>query len=218
MLPRVANCDVELEAAGTRLDLNNASEEMVINLLSAIGLGDQAPAMADALMDWRDADDEPLPSGAESPWYQNAGRALPRNGPLADVAELRRVRGFETVRGLDSVVAVEPGRVSLATAPVSVLLAVPGITRETAEKIVELSNIGTPINDLISVVGLVSRSSADSLSERFPDASRATTPDPDAWVITVRAKKGSPAATVVLRWRIIRTGRRCDVVSTRSQL
>jgi type II secretory pathway component PulK len=216
--PLVAGCDVSLEAAGTRLDINNASKEMIANLLGAIGLGARAAEMSDALDDWRDADDDPLPLGAERAWYETARRFVPRNGPLADVGELRRVRGFEDIGGLDSVATTEPGRVSLATAPVSVLMAVPGITRETAEQIVALQVAGTPPNDLLSVTGLISEASASALAARYPDAVRATTPDPEAWLVRVRVSRGLPAVSVRLEWRVIRTGRRCLVAHTRSIL
>jgi len=216
--PLVARCDVSLEAAGTRLDVNDASEEMVVNLLDAIGLESDAPQLADALEDWIDPDDDALPSGAEREWYQAAGRIVPRNGPLADVREMRRVRGFDAMRRLDSVFATEPGRVSLATAPVSVLMAVPGITRETAEQIVAMQQLGTPLGDLRAVLGTVSRASAAALEARYADAARATTPDADAWVVRVRAARGAPRVAVTLDWRLIRTGRRCLVVATRSAI
>jgi general secretion pathway protein K len=214
----IAGCDLNLEAAGTRLDVNEASKEMIVDLLGAIGLGDRAPQLADALDDWRDADDDPLPLGAERTWYESAGRVVPRNGPLADVGELRRVRGFEAIGGLDTIATTESGRVSLATAPVSVLMAVPGITRETAEQIVALQVAGTPLNDLLSVTGLISETSAGALASHYPDAVRATTPDPDAWLVRVRVSRGNPAVTVQLEWRVIRAGNRCVVVSTRSLL
>jgi len=213
--PIIAGCELSFEAAGTRLDINTASTEMIANVLAAIVLGDRAVGMADALDDWRDADDDPLPLGAERAWYESAGRLTPRNGPLADVAELRRVRGFENVGGLDSIATTEPGRVSLATAPVSVLMAVPGITRETAEQIVALQNAGTPSNDLLSVTGSISEASVSELVARYPDAVRATTPDPDAWLVRVRVSRGSPVVSVQLEWRVIRTGRRCLVARTR---
>jgi general secretion pathway protein K len=214
----VQGCDLYLEAAGTRLDVNGASREMIANLLTAIGHSDRAAEMADALDDWRDADDDALPLGAERDWYESAGRAWPRNGALADVAELLRVRGFENVGGLDSVLAIESGRVSLATAPVPVLMAIPGITRETAEQIVAMQDDGTPLNDLLSVTGMISQSSASALAERYPDAVRATTPDPDAWLIRVRVSRGQPAVSVRLEWRVIRTGSRCLVARTHSVL
>jgi general secretion pathway protein K len=216
--PLAAGCDVSLEAAGTRLDINNAPKEMIVNLLGAIGLGGRAPEMADALSDWRDADDDPLPLGAERAWYESAGRIVPRNGPLADVGELGRVRGFEDTSGLDSVATTEPGRVSLATAPVSVLMSVPGITRETAEEIVALQAAGAPLNDLLSVTASISEASVSALAARYPDAVRATTPDPEAWLVRVRVSRGVPAVSVRLEWRVIRTGPRCLVANTRSIL
>jgi type II secretory pathway component PulK len=214
--PLVAGCDLTLEAAGTRLDINSASREMVVNVLEAIGLGSRAVEMGDALQDWLDDDDEPLPSGAERQWYERLGRLVPRNGPLADIAELHRVRGFEQLGGLDTVVTTEPGRISLATAPVPVLMAVPGVTRETAERIVALQRAGTPVNDLLSVTGSISQASISALAERYPEAARVTTPDPDAWLVRVRISRGLPAVTVLLDWRIIRGGRRCAVAWTRS--
>ena len=216
--PLVARCDVSLEAAGTRLDVNGASDEMIVNLLDAIGLEADAPQLADALEDWIDPDDDARPAGAERGWYETAGRFVPRNGPLADVREMRRIRGFDAIRELDSVFATEPGRVSLASAPASVLMAVPGITRETADQIVAMQQLGTPPSDLREVLGSVSRASAAALESRYADAARATTPDPDAWVVRVRAANGTPRVMVRLEWRLIRTGRRCLVVATRSAI
>ena len=214
--PLVTGCDVAFEAAGTRLDLNGASEEMLLRILDAIGLDVDAPQLAAALEDWIDPDDEPRPLGAERAWYESAGRIPPRNDSLADLDELRRVRGFESMRGLDSLVSTSPGRVSLATAPVSVLMAVPGITRETAEAIVAAQRAGTPIGDLRELIGAISQHSASELAARYPDAERATTPDPDAWLVRVRVARGLPAVAVTLEWRVIRLGRRCVVASTRS--
>jgi type II secretory pathway component PulK len=170
--------------------------------------------MVDALSDWRDSDDVARPMGAEADWYVANLRERPRNAALADIRELTRVRGFEDISAFDSVLTTEPGRVSLATASVSVLMAVPGITRETAEKVVALRDAGTPIRDPALLAGMISRTSADSLMARFPDIVRSTTPDPDAWNLTVHARSGFPAVTVALCWRLIRLGKRSVVVRT----
>ncbi|MEP6493404.1 MAG: hypothetical protein ABJF01_12045 [bacterium] len=217
-LPNAADCSITFEAAGTRLDVNSASAEMVESLLRGIGLGDEAAGMTDALADWRDTDDVALPAGAERSWYESEHRELPRNGPLADVRELARVRGFEKFARYDTVFTTEPGRVSLATAPVSVLLAVPGFTRETAEQIVALGVAGTPVRDVLAVLGSVSQPSIDAVMSRYADIARVTTPDPDAWILTVRASKGLPPSTVVLSSRLVRAGRRVVVARTRSIL
>jgi type II secretory pathway component PulK len=216
--PLLAGCDVSLEAAGTRLDVNHASEEMLTRLFDAIGLDAEALPLADALEDWIDPDDDRRPFGAEREWYESAGRLVPRNDSLADIRELSRVRGFDTIGAVDSLATTSPGRVSLATAPVSVLMAVPGITRETAEVIVAMQRAGTPIDALRSIVGSISQESASELAARYADAERLTTPDPDAWLVRVQVARGQPAVAVRLEWRVIRAGRSCIVASTRSEL
>lgn len=213
----IADCGVQLEAAGTRLDANGATQEMLANLFAALGLEIESPALVDALEDWIDPDDDPRANGAEREWYELAGRLAPRNDSLADLRELARVRGFEGPGRFDSVLTIEPGRVSLATASVPVLMAVPGITRETAEQIVALQQAGTPLSSLLEIAPVVSSRSASALEARYVDAARLTTPDPDAWLVRVRAARGVPSVAVQLEWRVIRTGRRCAVARTRSR-
>jgi hypothetical protein len=174
--------------------------------------------MADALADWRDEDDIERPGGAERAWYESMARTPPRNAPLASIGELALVRGFESKSWLDATFTAEPGRVSLAHAPASVLLAIPGFTRETAELIASLAQAGTPVLDAAVVVSRVSRESADALMARYPEISRLTTGDPDAWILEVRVANGVPPTAVVLRWRLIRSGRRSVVVSSRTSL
>lgn len=216
--PLIAGCHIQLEAAGTRLDITAATEEILDDEFTALGLTDRAPALVDALEDWVDSDDVARPAGAERPWYEAARRLPPRNAPLADTRELSRVRGFEELGGLDSVLTTIPGRVSLATAPVPVLMAIPGITRETAEYIVSMRDAGTPINDLLSVVGAVSEASKAALADRYADVVRLTTPDPDAWLIRAFETRGAPPVTVALEWRVTRAGLHCIVAATKSRI
>jgi general secretion pathway protein K len=209
-------CDLRLDASGTRLDVNSASDEMVARLLDALGVApDRAREMVDALADWKDTDDVARPNGAERAWYLAERREVPRNGPLADVRELARVRGFERVADFDTVLGTDGGRVSLATARVPVLMSVPGVTRETAEAIVRLREQGTPAGDLLAVVEIVSATSADSLTARYADAAHATTPVPDAWMLTVSATSGYPPNVASLEFRLARDGRRSRVASVR---
>ena len=215
--PLLNGCNVRAEAAGTKLDVNAASDEMIEALLEAADLPLDVASMVDALDDWRDSDDVVRPVGAERAWYAAAGRAAPRNGPLADPRELARVRGFEALSAVDTLFTTEPGRISLATAPAAVLRAVPGITRETADAIVARQIAGLPLESLLDIVGSISDASAETLATRFSDATRVTTPDPDAWLLTVRQTRGDPAVTATLTWRVIRIGRRCAIAGTRSE-
>ena len=213
----IAGCEITFEAAGTRIDLNAATDEMIVNLAGALGYGDQAQAMAAALHDWRDADDSVSPGGAEREWYAEAGRTPPRNGSLVDARELARVRGFEDFARFDSTVTVEPGRISLATAPAIVLETVPGITTEAADAIVARQLSGTPLSALLDIVDVLSDDAANVLTAHYAEASRLTTADPDAWVVRARASAGSPPATETLDWRMARTGRRVVVLEARSE-
>ena len=209
-------CTVELRAAGTRLDVNRSSDEMVARLLAAVRVPDvQASAMVDALADWKDSDDVARPNGAERDWYAARRREPPRNGPLADLRELARVRGFERLADFDTLVGVEDAWVSLATAPASVLMALPGVTREAADTIVGRRMSGNPIGDLLAVAEVVSPSSADSLRARYADASHMSTPIPDAWFVVVRATSGFPPNTLVLETRLTRDGFRARLESMR---
>ena len=93
-------------------------------------------SLVDALLDWRDPDTVPRPFGDES-----SGN---RNAPLADVWELRSVRGFTdslvgrlarflTTRG--------SGAINVNAAPPEVLATVPGMTEE-AIRIVRTAGVG----------------------------------------------------------------------------
>jgi type II secretory pathway component PulK len=212
-------CDVQLEALGTRVDVNTASDEMIARLLSALGVPEtRSREMVDALADWKDSDDVARGAGAERSWYVAEHREQPRNGggPIADVRELARVRGFERISDFDSVLGVDGGRVSLATAPVSVLMSIPGVTRETAETIAQLREQGEPVGDLLAVMGFVSSSSADSLTARYADAAHVSTATPDGWILTVRASSGSPPNTATLTLRLVRAAAAARLVFARS--
>ena len=83
---------VEVEDEARRLDLNGVPEALPA-LLARVGLD---PLLADAILDWSDADDEPRPHGAERRWYaaQRPARE-PANRPLRSVGELLLVRGID---------------------------------------------------------------------------------------------------------------------------
>jgi general secretion pathway protein K len=110
-------------------------------LLASIGL---PAAVAEAVLDWLDADAEPTaPNGAEDQYYlarDPAHRAA--NRPVLDVGELARVKGLDpaAVARLAPFVTALPEAtpVNVNTAPPQVLRAiVPSLTPEGAARIVE---------------------------------------------------------------------------------
>ncbi|MAC20290.1 MAG: hypothetical protein CMJ23_11570 [Phycisphaerae bacterium] len=86
------------------LDLHSRLNINLANKIQLLELGDMSIDTADAILDWRDEDDEVQGIGAERDFYE--GRDLgyfPRNGNFRSIAELELVAGAwpEYVRGED---------------------------------------------------------------------------------------------------------------------
>jgi type II secretory pathway component PulK len=212
-----AGCDVRLEAGGTTIDVNSASEGVLRRFAALHRI---PPARADslvaALLDWRDADQVARPGGAERREYEAAGLHPPRDGPLADIRELRRVRGWMELPELDALFGVERDRISLEHAPLPVLAALPGFTAEAVARVAERRLRDAPIQDLASLAGELSAGARDSLLAHYPELVAATTTEPDAWLVIGRAGSGSPVVRVTVELRLVRAGGRAAVVRRRS--
>lgn len=79
-----------------KIDINSAGSPLLEALFAGMGEGARSAALADAIFDYRDADNSRRLNGAESDDYRQAGLAWgPRNAPLIDVQELARVIGFD---------------------------------------------------------------------------------------------------------------------------
>lgn len=212
-----SGCEVEVRAAGAGLDVNTADEETLRRFVVALGAGPgAADSLVDALADWRDADAAPRPLGAEAAWYRAAGLRPPRDGPLADPRELERVRGFGRFGGLDTLVALEGGRVPLNRAPAAVLAALPGMTPEAAALVVELRARGEPVGDPAALEPRLSEGARRALLRGYAALAPAVSPGPEAWVVTARGRVGSPPVTAVLEVRLARAGTRAAVVRRRA--
>ena len=115
---------VEIEDEARRLDLNVVPDALPA-LLARVGLD---PLLADAILDWTDADDETRPHGAERRWYaaQRPARE-PANRPLRSVGDLLLVRGIDAAaleRLRPFVTTAGEDGLNPNTAPPAVMLAV----------------------------------------------------------------------------------------------
>jgi type II secretory pathway component PulK len=91
-------CELELIPSGGRLDVNSASPEQLARLFRNLGLSEAlSDSLSDALLDWRDVDDIPAPSGAERQWYQAVQLPGPRNAALLNDVEIFHIRGFASL-------------------------------------------------------------------------------------------------------------------------
>ncbi len=88
---------IRLQDASGRINLNLAGQRLLQALF--IGLGAPrlaADRLADAIIDFRDADNDRRVAGAELPEYLAAGRAFgPKNAPFDSLEELHQVLGLD---------------------------------------------------------------------------------------------------------------------------
>jgi general secretion pathway protein K len=120
------------------IDLNHASRELLIGLLSAAGVPESdQESLVDAILDWRDTDDLHLANGAEDADYEAAGLSYgAKDGPFDSVEELRDVLGIgaDLYRILAPVLTVDGARSVLQDlAPPLVLAALSGTTVEEVQ-------------------------------------------------------------------------------------
>jgi general secretion pathway protein K len=209
-------CAISIQVAGAKLDVNAVDAETMTSLLSHIGIpAPRRDSMVAALMDWRDADDDAREEGAERAWYARNGRIAPRNGAIADMRELRRVRGFETL-ALDSVLDVEPGRIDLNHASLAVIGSLPGISEEAVSRISQLRDDHMSVADLSTFAGQLSPGARQQLLANYAELTRATVTEPDAWIAVARVEAGAPAVGAVVEVRLVRAGTRAAIVRRRS--
>lgn len=109
-----AELTVRVEDAGGKVDLNAASPELLAALFAGLGAtSDDARALADAVVDFRDGDDSARPLGAERQAYLDGGRlAGPKNDRFHVVEELEQVLGVghELFRAATPHLTVDSGR------------------------------------------------------------------------------------------------------------
>jgi len=174
--------EVTLADESARIDLNAAPSDLLEGLLRAAGLADdEAAALRDAILDWRDADDARQLNGAEDRDYGLEGRPVgAKDAMFDDISELRLVLGMtpELYSVLEPALTVYSRKSTvnpLFASPLA-LLAVPGMTEEAVNSYLQLrdqwsaeSSPGSPPVDGVSglfnlQVGPVYRIRAEVLS------------------------------------------------------
>lgn len=122
-----AEIRVKIVAESGKIDINTANDNQLAALIKALTDDSwQQQHLLNCLLDWRDADDEPRPHGAEKKQYRDAGLPyLPSNRPFQSLEELQRVIGFDAdlFSRLQAWITVYSGlkEVDLQTAPPEVL-------------------------------------------------------------------------------------------------
>lgn len=204
-LGRGAWCSATLLDPSAQLNVNLASPEIL-----PAALGD---SLADALFDWRDADDDARPNGAEAGWYREHRRPLPRNAPLASAAELRLVRGFEDI-ALDHFTTRGDGRINPALAPLILVRALPGVDEAVATAI---ESRGQSISSLDALLSFAPFSSRPGLLARYSDLQSQTAFAPAVLVAHVQGAVGSSLPRSSAWLTLVPVGDRLAVVSREAE-
>jgi len=136
--PYFAEVVVQDEAG--KIDLNSAREDLLTGLLRSGGADEnQANALRDAILDWRDRDNLRRDQGAEDDDYAAAGRAYgAKDGPFNSIEELRLVAGmtealYRNIAPALTVHSHKPG-INPAVAVREALLARPDMSPEEADE------------------------------------------------------------------------------------
>jgi general secretion pathway protein K len=145
--------------------MTDLSGILLNNMLVNLGIDkEQADTIVDSILDWKDGDDLHRLHGAEDEYYQS----LPvpykaRNAPLETIEELLLVKGMtpEILYGTEE----KPGLVGFITiygtndkinvnlAPREVLAAVPGMTEDAVERLIDRREAGI-FNNMADVQAL----------------------------------------------------------------
>jgi hypothetical protein len=192
-------CAVEIEPIGTRIDVNTAAPETVMNALIARGFTlPTADSMVAALLDWIDADTVARALGAEQTSSGRFHRRAPRNGPLQAPGELLMVRGFERDTALLAWFDVDPAAVVLDRAAPAVLSVLPGMSSTAVSWIMRQRAAGAPVT-LGELAAALHGAPRDTMNAHFADLSSAVTDLPSRWRVVARvAGRGGVRVSVEL--------------------
>jgi type II secretory pathway component PulK len=201
-------CRADIEDAGARLDLNLARPEALRALIGN-------DSLTDALLDWRDADSVPRPHGAELDWYAARRLRRPRNGPLADVTELRLVRGFDSTR-VERLRAFLTTRgtqqVDLNLVPEEVLVTLPALTPVAINAILLRREIHRPISGPDELISILPPAARESLLARYQEFSARTAYGVSRIVVEVVGGGGQKAPLSIEHLTLVRAPGRLAVV------
>jgi general secretion pathway protein K len=123
-----------------RIDLNQVRDDVLLALLKSLGVEEEeAMALRDAILDWRDRDNNRHAEGAEDQDYRSEGRPIgARDSGFLSVEELQQVLGMspDLYKKLAGALTVDARQrtVNPAFASRKVLLATPGVTPEEVDE------------------------------------------------------------------------------------
>jgi general secretion pathway protein K len=145
------NYSVSITDESGKVDINvitDANSDILRNLLKNLGIpDDDANIIVDSILDWKDPDDLVHLNGAESDYYMSLPNPYKaKNANFDTLEELIMVRGItndilygkEGQKGIIDFLTINSGKsqININAAPKEVLMAIPGMTPEIADAII----------------------------------------------------------------------------------
>ena len=149
-----------------KVDINTASELVLKNILLNHGVqSEEADTIVDSIMDWKDEDDLIRLHGAESDYYTSLPNPYKaKNVPFDTIEELLLVKGVTSEilygskdkKGIIGFLTVNSkmDRINVNVAPREVLMAIPNMTPEMAEAIINYRQ-NKEIRDVQELQGII---------------------------------------------------------------
>jgi general secretion pathway protein K len=126
--------EINITDESAKIDINTAAEALLRGLLLSQGVAEEeATALADAILDWRDFDSLKRPRGAEDGEYEAAGLGYrPANAAFQSIEELKLVLGmspalYDKLAPLITIYSRQPG-LNSQIASRAALRALPGVS------------------------------------------------------------------------------------------
>lgn len=193
-----------------KLDINAASEQTLIEMLTGHGLeGGDAELVAAAIKDWTDTDEIQRANGAELDTYEAEGLAVgPANRNFIMIEELLQVLGMPwelfTRMAPGLTVFAKSALPDPAYAPVEALLALPDLTEEEALNFVEARHSEESLTGVGAVLPSGEVAMARGRGLTYSILAKATLPNGvwDQVDATIRLGGGPDGLPYrILRWR-----------------
>lgn len=135
-----------LQDDGGLLSINWASPALTYAFFKSLGVpSDKWPGLDAKRLDYQDPDDLHRLNGAEREHYERAGMPPPANRTLSTPLELRRVLEWDKLlasqddaRLLSTITLARSTQLNINTAPIEVLELLPGMTHESAQRMIEM--------------------------------------------------------------------------------
>jgi len=203
--------ELKVRDLGTALNVNRVTESQLRDFFQALGAEyRQADIVAQSIADWIDPDDLHRARGAEGDYYLGLRFPYtPRNGPITDLNELRRVRGMDErlfQRAVRYLSVVGDGRINLNAAPEAVLAALPGADEEIRRVVVGARQRGVVFSNLFQLSARLSPRGQEQLRQNYRELARLVSFEPRRIEVTSEGQYASSPVRVAIRATFVRSG------------